>query len=123
LFDIFLGGQWLWLSNLGLTIRTAESLIFRHKLPLDFVERFKIGIMTLAFILMKILKVLYFNCFEDEEAAFRRADGQTINWTLDMDSQVMMWATQQPHDWQFGGNCECYVFGNGRHSQLGEGGK
>lgn len=35
--------NWQWLANLGLTIRTAESLIFRTKLPTDFVERFKIG--------------------------------------------------------------------------------
>ncbi len=39
-----------------------------------------------------------------------------------MDSQLMMWATQQPQDWQFGGKCEVYMFGNGRHGQLGEGG-
>lgn len=37
------GGQWGWLKNLGLTIRAAEALMQREKLPQDFVERFKIG--------------------------------------------------------------------------------
>ena len=39
-----------------------------------------------------------------------------------MDAQVITWATQQPHDWQFGGKCDVYMWGSGRHGQLGDAG-
>lgn len=35
----------------------------------------------------------------------------------------MAWATQRPEDWQLGGKCEVYMWGNGRHGQLCEGGR
>ena len=40
-----------------------------------------------------------------------------------MDSQIMAWAMQRPEDWQLGGKCEAYLWGNGRHGQLCEGGR
>jgi E3 ubiquitin-protein ligase HERC1 len=58
----------------------------------------------------------------DEEEAYMKNESETIDWSLEMDSQVMMWATQKPHDWQFGGKCDVYMWGNGRHGQLGESG-
>ncbi|CAG7693965.1 unnamed protein product, partial [Allacma fusca] len=90
--------NWQWLQNLGMTIRTAEALVCRSKLPLDFVEKFRI----------------------DEEGAFSNDKNDTVDWTLDMDSQVILWAAQQPHDWQFGGKCDVYMWGSGRHGQLGD---
>ncbi|CAL8069477.1 unnamed protein product [Orchesella dallaii] len=90
--------QWQWLQNLGMTLRTAEALVSRTTLPSDFVLKFKI----------------------DEEKACLRGPNSPIAWTLDMDTEVMAWATQQPHDWQFGGKCDVYMWGNGRHGQLGE---
>ncbi|ODM97024.1 putative E3 ubiquitin-protein ligase HERC1 [Orchesella cincta] len=90
--------DWQWLQNLGMTLRTAEALVSRTALPSDFVLKFKI----------------------DEEKACLRGPNSPISWNLDMDTEVMAWATQQPHDWQFGGKCDVYMFGNGRHVQLGE---
>lgn len=90
--------QWQWLQNYGMTLRTADALVSRSPLPHDFVMKFKI----------------------DEEKACLRGPNSPINWTLDMDSEVMRWASQQPHDWQFGGKCDVFMWGNGRHGQLGE---
>jgi len=36
--------DWQWLNALGMTIRTADSLITKSQLPQDFVTKFKIGI-------------------------------------------------------------------------------
>ena len=41
-------------------------------------------------------------------------------WSLKADEQIMNWSTQQPHDWQIGGKCHAYLWGSGRHGQLGE---
>lgn len=40
-----------------------------------------------------------------------------------MDTQIMIWAMQKPEDWQLGGKCEAYLWGNGRHGQICEGGR
>lgn len=47
----------------------------------------------------------------------------TESWTYKTDVQVMAWATQCPQDWQVGGKCDVYLWGSGRHGQLGEAGK
>ena len=44
-------------------------------------------------------------------------------WDLLKDSQIMGWARNHPEDWQVGGRCQAYLWGNGRHGQLCEGGK
>ena len=31
----------------------------------------------------------------------------------------MAWATHQPHDWQLGGGCSAFLWGSGRHGQVG----
>ena len=45
------------------------------------------------------------------------------NWTLNIDSEIMSWASQNPEDWQIGGKCEAYMWGYERHGQLCEGGR
>lgn len=40
-----------------------------------------------------------------------------------MDEQVMSWAMQKPEDWEQGGKCDAYLWGGGRHGQLGETGR
>ena len=37
-----------------------------------------------------------------------------------MDEQLVAWMTQRPQDWQVDGKCDVYMFGAGRHGQLGE---
>ena len=44
-------------------------------------------------------------------------------WSLDIDSEIMNWASQNPEDWQIGGKCEAYMWGYERHGQLCEGGR
>lgn len=44
-------------------------------------------------------------------------------WSLDADRDIMQWTISYPQDWQVGGKCEAYFWGNGRHGQLAEGGK
>ncbi len=44
-------------------------------------------------------------------------------WDLTMDEQILQWASQHPEDWQIGGKCEVYMWGGGRHGQLGESGR
>jgi len=43
-------------------------------------------------------------------------------WSLEADRDIMQWTNAYPHDWQVGGRCEAYFWGNGRHGQLAEGG-
>ena len=45
------------------------------------------------------------------------------NWTLNIDCEIMSWASQNPEDWQLGGKCEAYMWGYERHGQLCEGGR
>ena len=42
-------------------------------------------------------------------------------WTLDMDEQIILWATQHPTEWQSRGDCAVYTWGSGGHHELGEG--
>ncbi|PSN36069.1 hypothetical protein C0J52_06695 [Blattella germanica] len=58
----------------------------------------------------------------DEEDGKLSATNNTV-WSLKADEQVMSWSTQQPHDWQIGGKCHAYLWGSGRHGQLGEAGR
>jgi len=50
--------------------------------------------------------------FPDEDALCRTDTNDVFEWTHEMDAQVVTWATQQPLDWQFGGKCEVYCWGN-----------
>lgn len=43
-------------------------------------------------------------------------------WSLEADRDIMLWTTTYPQDWQVGGKCDAYFWGNGRHGQLSEGG-
>lgn len=47
-------------------------------------------------------------------------EGTTSCWNLQKDAQVMKWATSRPEDWQLGGLCEAFLWGGGRHGQMGE---
>ena len=44
-------------------------------------------------------------------------------WELSQDEEIMQWASQQPEDWQLGGQCDAYLWGGGRHGQLCESGR
>ena len=39
-------------------------------------------------------------------------------WTTQCDIELMDWATEIPSDWQVGGKCSAYLFGNGIHGEL-----
>lgn len=44
-------------------------------------------------------------------------------WNIDLDQEIIAWATQKPEDWQLGGRCEVYLWGSGRFGQMGEAGR
>jgi hypothetical protein len=44
------------------------------------------------------------------------------HWNLQADQEIMAWVTQQPGDWQIGGNCQAFLWGSGKHGQLAEAG-
>lgn len=48
---------------------------------------------------------------------------KNIDWSLKQDEEAMAWLTSQPADWQEGGACDVYVWGSGRHGQLGDVGR
>lgn len=60
--------------------------------------------------------------FLEEEEEGLTATNNSV-WSLKADEQIMSWSTQQPHDWQIGGKCRAFLWGSGRHGQLGEAGK
>ncbi|XP_068081364.1 probable E3 ubiquitin-protein ligase HERC1 [Anabrus simplex] len=93
--------EWQWLQVFAMGVRTAEALVNRTKLPAEFC--------TYACSISEE---------EEETSAINNA-----NWSLKADEQIMTWSTQQPHDWQMGGKCQAYLWGSGRHGQLGEAGR
>ncbi len=44
-------------------------------------------------------------------------------WSLGADKDIMSWMVSYPQDWQVGGKCDAYFWGNGRHGQLAEAGE
>lgn len=44
-------------------------------------------------------------------------------WDSDKDAQIVQWAHQSPEDWCLGDKCSVYLYGSGRHGQLGQGGR
>ena len=48
-----------------------------------------------------------------------RAD---YEWDNQCDIELMQWATESPSDWQVGGKCSAYLFGNANHGQLANSG-
>jgi len=96
---------------------------------MDFVDKYRIGNFqtfewTSTQSLSRIRKKDYTNFFTfeflDDDIVYRTDSDVPFEWTIEMDSQVVTWATQQPMDWQFGGMSEVYGFGSGRHSQLAD---
>jgi hypothetical protein len=61
------------------------------------------------------------NFLEEEEERLTATSNSV--WSLKADEQIMSWSTQQPHDWQIGGKCHAFLWGSGRHGQLGEAGE
>jgi hypothetical protein len=61
------------------------------------------------------------NFLEEEEESLTATSNSL--WSLKADEQIMSWSTQQPHDWQIGGKCHAFLWGSGRHGQLGEAGE
>lgn len=61
------------------------------------------------------------NFLEEEEDSLTATNNSF--WSLKADEQIMSWSTQQPHDWQIGGKCLAFLWGSGRHGQLGEAGE
>ncbi|XP_071965475.1 probable E3 ubiquitin-protein ligase HERC1 isoform X2 [Antedon mediterranea] len=95
--------EWSWLASYCTVIRSMEALMKRSKFPNEFAAP------------------------SDDEGSRLGSDGNIATdnsaWSLDMDEQIMMWATQQPEDWQLGGKCDAYLWGSGRHGQLAESGR
>jgi len=57
--------------------------------------------------------------FIDVVTSTSNSANEHIDWNFDDDHQLVNWATNAPHDWQYGGK-DVFVFGNGRNGQLGE---
>lgn len=96
----FLAVDWEWLLTYSTAMKSSSALSQCTKLPSSF-PLIKYGL----------------------EADIDNLAGSIINWDCSKDAQVMAWATQRPEDWQLGGKCEVYMWGNGRHGQLCEGGR
>ncbi|XP_069694063.1 probable E3 ubiquitin-protein ligase HERC1 isoform X1 [Periplaneta americana] len=95
--------EWQWLQVFSVGVHTAEALVNRSKLPQEFCT-------------------LVQEATAEEEEESMSATNNTL-WSLKADEQIMNWSTQQPHDWQIGGKCHAYLWGSGRHGQLGEAGR
>ncbi|KAK7862054.1 hypothetical protein R5R35_011478 [Gryllus longicercus] len=93
--------EWQWLHVFGVGVRTAEALVNRTPLPEEFCS---------------------YACSLTEEEEEPAVTNNTA-WSLKADEQIMAWSTQQPHDWQMGGKCQAFLWGSGRHGQLGEAGR
>ena len=65
--------------------------------------------------LPRVLGLTYSTCSRSEI-------NDVLNWTYEEDVQLMQWATEAPSDWQVGGKCSAYLFGNGRSGQLADAG-
>jgi E3 ubiquitin-protein ligase HERC1 len=65
--------------------------------------------------------VFFIVVLEEEEESLNATNNSA--WSLKADEQIMSWSTQQPHDWQIGGKCHAFLWGSGRHGQLGEAGE
>ena len=44
-------------------------------------------------------------------------------WDSHKDAQIVQWAHQSPEDWCLGDKSSVYMWGSGRHGQLGEAGR
>lgn len=100
-----------------MVVKTAEALIKRTALPARFVSHIKFPQRKfLVFILQKILLKKF-----AEEGIKPNPYNQT-HWNLQADQEIMAWVTQQPGDWQIGGNCQAFLWGSGKHGQLAEAG-
>ncbi|XP_021933596.1 probable E3 ubiquitin-protein ligase HERC1 isoform X3 [Zootermopsis nevadensis] len=95
--------EWQWLQVFSVGVHTAESLVNRIKLPQEFCALVLEG------------------TTEEEEDSLTATNNSF--WSLKADEQIMSWSTQQPHDWQIGGKCLAFLWGSGRHGQLGEAGR
>nr|CAD7425857.1 unnamed protein product [Timema monikensis] len=95
-FDAVLDWQWLGMFSVG--VHTAGALVNRTEFPPEF-------------------------CSPTNEEEGQGVAANNSAWSLKADEQIIMWATQQPHDWQVGGKCQAYLWGSGRHGQLAEAGR
>ncbi|KAK3583560.1 hypothetical protein CHS0354_026149 [Potamilus streckersoni] len=92
--------EWQWLLSYSTALRTSETLTKRTPLPKSF-----------------------YRLNTDKKEDLTQDAFDNTRWSLEMDSQIMVWATQRPEDWQIGGKCEAFLWGNGRHGQMCEGGR
>nr|CAD7438539.1 unnamed protein product [Timema bartmani] len=95
-FDAVLEWQWLGMFTVG--VHTAGALVNRTEFPPEF-------------------------CTPTNEEEGQGVAANNSAWSLKADEQIIMWATQQPHDWQVGGKCQAYLWGSGRQGQLAEAGR
>ncbi|XP_077870271.1 putative E3 ubiquitin-protein ligase HERC1 [Saccoglossus kowalevskii] len=93
--------EWCWLASFCTAVKSADSLVRRSAFPSTF----------------KVPNTEPVN----EDDPLQPKDNSA--WTLTMDEQIMAWATHKPEDWQLGGKCDVYLWGGGRHGQLGETGR
>ncbi|XP_049838129.1 LOW QUALITY PROTEIN: probable E3 ubiquitin-protein ligase HERC1 [Schistocerca gregaria] len=93
--------DWQWLQVLSVAVRTADGLVNRTKLPTEFTAD-----MSLTY---------------DDSCSPSPLDNSS--WSMKADEQLMAWSVQHPHDWQIGGKCQAYVWGNGQYGQLAEAGR
>ncbi|KAF0297934.1 putative E3 ubiquitin-protein ligase HERC1 [Amphibalanus amphitrite] len=97
--------EWSWLLNCSQAAHVAHSLLTRQPLPQLFVAN---------------QASLDGDGGDREGGEPSPSATDNSQWSVQQDGELMAWATHQPHDWQLGGGCSAYLWGSGRHGQLGE---
>ena len=94
---------WSWLTDFVNSVKTLEAISVRTAANDKFLEA----------IIGDVDKSV-----NDDDVAGNQRD----KWANECDIQLMQWASEVPTDWQLGGKCSAYLYGDNRYGQLADAG-
>lgn len=97
--------NWQWLITFSQGARLANCLTKRTEFSNELAN-----------------ELINVSSIEEENEDILPTSLDNLAWSQKVDEQIINWVTQQPQDWQIGGKCHAYLWGSGRHGQLGEAG-
>lgn len=109
------------LSSLALLLGLDKVMCYKVA-PLNEPENIKIDPEWQWLITFSQAAKLSEQLIKRNEICIEEKEDDTFEWSIRADEQIISWVTQQPQDWQIGGKCQAFLWGSGRHGQLGEGG-